>query len=366
MNRPLLLGALLLLAACATDEQGPGPARRIVLLGRLERSSVVRWRLLQGGDTLPDSLVTLTVSDTTRATVMDSSRVRFDSAGDITLFVHLDSIVVPAFRTISLPPTIVYDQLSDSGDRDVWSATLDGQDRTRLTTDAADDRDPTVVGSKVVFTSYRTGGGDLYSVTLAGGTATRITSGAEEEADPALAPDGVGLAYTRLLGGIPKLYRSSGGAPIAVTGALGDGAVDASPSWSPDGGRLVFASSGGGPVRLWTATLQTGALDTLRGYGGTGVDVEPAWSPDGGRVAFASTRDGPTEIYVATIATGAVTRLTLAGGSNGRPAWTVDGRVLFVTFVSGHPALHWVDPGSPGVIHDIPVGPDADHPASPW
>jgi TolB protein len=270
-------------------------------------------------------------------------------------------------RSIPKPPVLVFDQVSDSGNRDIWRVDLDGRALQRLTTNVADDRDPVIRDDQVLFISFRGGVADVWRASMNGGGDTKITNTAEQEADLASSKDGSRLAFTRIIGGLPKLYRtnSSGGSAVAVTASFSDGAIDAAPSFAPSGDKLVFVSSQGGPVRLWTVDIGSGDLDTLP-RGAAGADVEPAWSPYGGYVAFASNRDGPTELYLLNLATGLSTRLTLAGGSNGRASWTADGRILFVNFVSGVPSLRWLDPAVPGVVHDIPVGDHADHPSSSW
>jgi Tol biopolymer transport system component len=365
--RRRLLPLLLLAALACGDEEASDPdSPSVVLLGRVERSGVVHRRIVIDGDTVPDSLVTWVATDPSRITLLDSARIRFDSAGPLTLLAIVGADTMRRSRTVPKPPVVYFDQVSDSGNRDLWRVELDGMGLTRITTDAADDRDPTVGGGNVTFISFRGGKADLWKVGLNGGAATRITNDATEEMDPSVSGDGGKLAYTRLLGGLPKLYRATLTGPVAVTTAFSEGAVDGAPSWSPDGSRIAFISSQGGPVRLWAATISSGALDTLPGRAASGADVEPTWSPDGNYIAFASSREGPTEIHLLTLATGGVTRLTTAGGSNGRPSWTADGRILFVRWVDGQPQLRWLDPAAPAVVHEIPVGDRADHPVSPW
>jgi Tol biopolymer transport system component len=366
VKRPLLAILLLATLACGDEERGDPNDPSVVLLGRVERSAIVDRRIVIEGDTIPDSLVTWSATDPSRITLLDSARIRFDSAGPLTLLAIVGGDTLRRSRTIPKPPVVYFDQVGDSGNRDLWRVELDGMGLTRITSDVADDRDPTVGGGELTFISFRGGQADLWKVGLNGGTASRITNDATEEMDPAVSKDGGKLAYTRLMGGLPKLYRGALGGPVAVTSSFSDGAVDGAPSWSPDGGKLAFISSQGGPVRLWVATITGGALDTLPGRGTSGADVEPAWSPDGRAIAFASSREGPTEIHLLTVATGVVTRLTTAGGSNGRPAWTADGRIIFVRWVDGKPELRWLDPATPAIVHEIPVGDRADHPASPW
>jgi len=69
-----------------------------------------------------------------------------------------------------------------------------------------------------------------------------------------------------------------------VTPGPGDGV----PSWSPDGGRIVFvrSASGDGPVsgQVWVADVTSGRLVGPLALADTGGP--PAWSPDGGRILY--------------------------------------------------------------------------------
>ena len=53
-----------------------------------------------------------------------------------------------------------------------------------------------------------------------------------------------------------------------------------------------------------------------------GLDTFPAWSPDGSRIVFASTRDGDFDIYVMDADGGNVRQLTDDPGSDGFPDWS--------------------------------------------
>ena len=50
-------------------------------------------------------------------------------------------------------------------------------------------------------------------------------------------------------------------------------------------------------------------------------DGSPSWSPDGERIVFSSTRDGNGEIYMMDANGGNQRRLTKHGGHDGAPAW---------------------------------------------
>src|SRR5437762_13794658 len=59
---------------------------------------------------------------------------------------------------------------------------------------------------------------------------------------------------------------------------------NASPSWSPDGKRIVFVSGAPGIDQIWTMRADGHRLRRLTH--GPGDDAQPAWSPDGRRIAF--------------------------------------------------------------------------------
>ena len=59
-------------------------------------------------------------------------------------------------------------------------------------------------------------------------------------------------------------------------------------------------------------------------------DISPTWSPDGTRIAFASERDDNWEIYLMDADGGNQTRLTNNDAVDWMPAWSPDGtRIAF-------------------------------------
>jgi len=72
----------------------------------------------------------------------------------------------------------------------------------------------------------------------------------------------------------------------------------------------------------------SGASVNLTNSPGT-MDATPSWSPDGTRIAFASDRDdvgGEPDVYVMDLADGSVQRLTTDGGW--KPAWSTNGAMI--------------------------------------
>jgi Tol biopolymer transport system component len=353
-----------LLAACG-DATAPD-AMVVELTGRLERSATVELRATLEGRVLADSEVVWSAEPAGVVSLLPDQRALFLTAGSVTLSARAAGEIASVTIDVAVPPTIVFDLLRD-GNRDIFRVALDGQDLVRLTTDPGDDSDPTASGTAVVFVSYRDGNGELYRTSLDGGPPLRLTTTDAAESAPALSHDATMLAFTNSGTGVPKLWtaRSDGGGAARVTGAFGfAGSIEASPSWAPDGDRVVFVSTAEGTADLFVYTASSATFAALVPDSASSAEVEPAWSPDGTRVAFATNRTGDTEIYQLEVATGALTRLTDRVGSDGQPAWVADGRLVYVAWTDGVPGLRWLDPETPHDVYAIDVGPgEPRHPS---
>ncbi|MCI4591932.1 amidohydrolase family protein [Sphingobium sp. BYY-5] len=144
---------------------------------------------------------------------------------------------------------------------------------------------------------------------------------------PHISPDGSRIAFVAL--GDLYVVSSRGGTPENLTK---DAALDADPSWSPDGQSIVFSSDRvGGLPQLWIKDLKTGKDRQL-----THMDTQPlgaAWSPDGTRIAFIDVdgRWGVAGVCVIDVATGKVTRLQGSLGQPGSPSWSPDGKYVAIS-----------------------------------
>lgn len=116
--------------------------------------------------------------------------------------------------------------------------------------------------------------------------------------------------------------------------------VLSSPSWSPDGKRIVFSSiDKGGNNDLYILEVATRTLTRLTNdfYS----DNDPAWSPDGRFIAFSSDRNpygrhGKFNLFLYDLKSASVEYLTVGDQSYFAPSWSGDGkRLAFTSDIDG-------------------------------
>jgi Tol biopolymer transport system component len=111
------------------------------------------------------------------------------------------------------------------------------------------------------------------------------------------------------------------------------------PEWSPDGRRIAFASDRDSPAELGLRrsydlyVIDVETLEIERVAKSPGDEASPTWSPDGNAIMYASDRDGSSELYLADLASGKSVRLTRLIGGAESPSWARGAdRIVFSEF----------------------------------
>jgi TolB protein len=112
-----------------------------------------------------------------------------------------------------------------------------------------------------------------------------------------------------------------------------------SPSWSPDGSKLAYASFESGKPVVYVHTLATSQRVPVANFKGN--NSAPAWSPNGAQLAVVLTRDGLSQIYVMNPDGSNLRRVTRSPGIDTEPTFTPDGRsIIFTSDRSGGPQIY--------------------------
>lgn len=172
-------------------------------------------------------------------------------------------------------------------------------------------------GQRLAIVLTREGLSQLYLISADGGNPTRLSTSPGIDTEPSWSPDGQWIYFTSDRGGSPQIYKipASGGEAQRVSF---EGSYNVSADISPDGKSMAFIRQDGGRYHLMVQDLASGVSTALTT---TGDDESPSFSPNGRTILYA-TREGRREVLAAVSIDGRVRqRLTLAAGDVREPAW---------------------------------------------
>ena len=215
-----------------------------------------------------------------------------------------------------------------------------GSWRTELPWLLPGDGDPAISpdGTRLAFSSARTGNREIYVADTTTGDVRRLTASRRlDDRNPAWSPDGRRIAWQVGEPGRGDVFvmRADGTRKRLLAGGPSD---DIDPAWSPDGRRIAFASNRGGGLDLWASPSTGGEpellLDARRRC--AGARVEP------GRQAARLQRDRRRRhaYLAAALATLETRRVTGSSGADLRPDWSPDGAPPRVHARRSRPIAH--------------------------
>lgn len=192
----------------------------------------------------------------------------------------------------------------------------------------------TALVGKIAYASTRQGPFNIYSQNAAGGAAQTEISSSGQDATPVWSPDGTRLLFASNRDGDFDIYlRQPNGVETKLTF---NGSEDIHPSWSPDGSRILFSSNRSGSYfQAYTMSLSGGDVQRI-GVIENNV-LYPRFSPDGSRIAFMRASiilpacDWNWDIWLMNGDGTNQLRVTTQLGGDLYPNWTPDGRIVYAS-----------------------------------
>ncbi|MDO8176736.1 MAG: Tol-Pal system beta propeller repeat protein TolB [Undibacterium sp.] len=167
--------------------------------------------------------------------------------------------------------------LSRDGLTQIYMVNANGTGLQRLTTTSGIDTEPqfSADGQFIYFLSDRSGGPQIYRMSAVGGEAKRITFGGSYNITPRISPDGSTLAYISRRDGKFQLYSLD--LASGQEQRLSDTVKDESPSFSPNGRYIMYATESGRRGSLAVVSVDGKVKQKLTVQAG---DIrEPTWGP---------------------------------------------------------------------------------------
>jgi Tol biopolymer transport system component len=119
------------------------------------------------------------------------------------------------------------------------------------------------------------------------------------------------------------------------------------PQFSPDGGRIAFASDRSGTSEIWVCDPDGSNAAPLTQFGRLSTSM-PSWSPDGEQILFGSQSEGQLNIYRISANGGDATRLTDHPAGDHWPWWSRDGRSVYFSSTRSGSMQIWRMPADGG------------------
>lgn len=258
--------------------------------------------------------------------------------------------------------TLAFMRSSSSATTDLYLLPLSGGKPQQLTFDntSVNGLAWTADGKEIVFASRRGSSiFNLWRIAVSGGAPERLPAIGQNVVSPAVSPQGSYLTYTQALDetNIWRMALDATGKGGLATSLISSTLADNGPDYSPDGQKIIFASSRSGDFGLWVCD-RNGANPMPLIESGPYLTGTPRWSPNGQWIAFDSRASDPdpkgnADIYVINADGGQPRRLTEDPAEDITPSWSRDSKwVYFGSTRSGSMQI-WKIPGAGGQAQQV-------------
>lgn len=220
------------------------------------------------------------------------------------------------------------------------------------------------LAKRIVFVGRRAGvkGKEIHVAYPDGGGLVQLTRDGSVVMAPSWSPDGGSLLYTSYHRGFPDVYRHELSPPRRSVISNSSG-INSGGAMSPDGRQVALVLSKDGKPELYVKDLASGRLTRLTDTP-MSPKSSPGWSPDGRRIVFSSGHQGRPHLYVVDRNGGPLKRITRGGGENLSADWGANGLIAYTSRRNGLYQVAVLDPRSGKTAFVSPA--DADYEDPSW
>lgn len=268
----------------------------------------------------------------TRILYSSGGRIRqidSDGANDIVLTPAADTALYPAWHPKATHYTYV--NMTNEGTRVVVrevGANGAGASRTLPARSGSVNTSPVFSqpnGETLLYAHGYDSGTDLYAVpTFGNDSPRRVTvSRGMHAVSPSFSPDGRRIVFvTNRPGGLGLYIADADGtnAEALTPFNFGDKSQRTDPSWSPDGRLVAFQAEMGGATQIYSVSPRD--RGSPKQYTNEGRNEDPSWAPDSRHVVFTSNRTGSWQLWVLDTESGRPRQLTHAASGAKAGAWS--------------------------------------------
>jgi TolB protein len=247
-----------------------------------------------------------------------------------------DDIIARLSGLSGIADTKIYFVSARTGTKEIWAMDYDGQNQHIVTKLGTTSLSPRISpdNTRLAFSSIGKEGWAIRMYSLELGRMVAFPAGNVGGANfsPAWSGDGSKLAFSSSRSGDPAIWiaDSSGGNPQKLTSF--HGGHDVAPTWNPKtNAQIAWVSGRTGLPQIYIMDADGANIQRMTDGG---YAISPTWSPSGQFLAFSWNRKygpgapGGQDIYVMDIASKRWLQLTHDAGSNDYPSWSPDGRHL--------------------------------------